>query len=77
MSRILRSSAPGEGYGAVCLRLAAGGYLDASIKEARRWEADAVLSLDGLAATVERDLLIRLARSLVSGAGSGERERSP
>lgn len=77
MSRILQSSAPGEGYASVRVRLASGGYPDASIEEARRWQADAVLSLDGLAATAERDLLARLARSLVGGAVSEKRERSP
>lgn len=76
-SRILQSSAPGEGYASVRARLASGGYLHASIEEARRWKADAVVRLYGLAASAERDLLQRFALNLVGGAVSGKREPSP
>lgn len=69
--RLLHSSASGEGYASVRERLEAGGCLEASVEEARRWEADAVRKLGGLAATPERDLLARFARVFPGGPASG------
>lgn len=69
--RILHSSASGEGYASVRERLAAGGCLEASVEEARRWSADAVGKLGALAATSERDLLARFARAFPGGPASG------
>lgn len=70
--RIFRSFGDREGYAWVRERLRAGGYLDASAEEGRRWEADAVRMLAGLSATPERDLLARFARVFPDGAVPGE-----
>ncbi len=67
--RVLHSSVPGQGCASVRERLATGGCLEASVEEARRWEADAVGRLGGIAASPERDLLARFAR-VVPGGGS-------